>query len=166
MTGSPSADLLVERDGPIATVVFNRPRTRNAITYAMWSDLARVVQGLAKDAGVRALVLRGAGTQAFASGADISEFRENRKVRETSLRYNEATSAAYGALRDCPKPTVAMMATSAFCRCSQERIETVLRSFGEEERADMIEADGKIRVTCEYCSRVYAVAPNDLDQAA
>jgi len=54
----------------------------------------------------------------------------------------------------------------AFCRCSQERIETVLRSFGEEERADMIEADGKIRVTCEYCSRVYAVAPNDLDQAA
>lgn len=54
----------------------------------------------------------------------------------------------------------------AFCRCSQERIETVLRSFGEDERADMIEADGKIRVTCEYCARVYAITPNDLDQAA
>jgi molecular chaperone Hsp33 len=54
----------------------------------------------------------------------------------------------------------------AFCRCSQERIETVLRSFGEDERADMIESDGKIRVTCEYCSRVYAVAPTDLNQAA
>jgi molecular chaperone Hsp33 len=54
----------------------------------------------------------------------------------------------------------------AFCRCSQERIETVLRSFGADERADMVEADGKIRVTCEYCSRVYAVEPNDLDAAA
>ena len=54
----------------------------------------------------------------------------------------------------------------AFCRCSQERIETVLRSFGEEDRADMVEPDGKIRVTCEYCSRVYSVAPEDLETAA
>ena len=54
----------------------------------------------------------------------------------------------------------------AFCRCSQERIETVLRSFQAGERADMIEPDGKIHVTCEYCSRIYAVAPTDLDAAA
>jgi molecular chaperone Hsp33 len=53
----------------------------------------------------------------------------------------------------------------AFCRCSQERIETVLRSFGAEERADMVEPDGKIHVTCEYCSRVYAVEPQKLDAA-
>ena len=50
----------------------------------------------------------------------------------------------------------------AFCRCSQERIETVLRSFGAEDRADMVEPDGKIHVTCEYCSKVYAVAPETL----
>jgi molecular chaperone Hsp33 len=54
-------------------------------------------------------------------------------------------------------------ALKAFCRCSHERIETVLRSFGVEERAEMVEADGKIRVTCEYCSRVYAVDPQALD---
>jgi molecular chaperone Hsp33 len=54
----------------------------------------------------------------------------------------------------------------AFCRCSQERIETVLRSFGPDERADMIEPDGRIHVTCEYCSRVYAVEPEKLDAAA
>jgi len=54
----------------------------------------------------------------------------------------------------------------SFCRCSQERIETVLRSFGSDERADMVETDGKIRVTCEYCSRVYAVEPTKLDAAA
>jgi molecular chaperone Hsp33 len=53
----------------------------------------------------------------------------------------------------------------AFCRCSQDRIETVLKSFGPEERADMVEPDGKIHVTCEYCSRVYAVAPEALETA-
>ncbi|MEW5685689.1 MAG: Hsp33 family molecular chaperone [Pseudomonadota bacterium] len=47
----------------------------------------------------------------------------------------------------------------AFCRCNQERIETVLRSFEPAEREEMIEDDGKIHVTCEYCSRVYAIAP-------
>ncbi|MFI4973131.1 MAG: Hsp33 family molecular chaperone [Caulobacterales bacterium] len=47
----------------------------------------------------------------------------------------------------------------AFCRCSRERIITVLSSFGPEERAGMVEADGRIRVTCEYCSRVYEVEP-------
>lgn len=47
----------------------------------------------------------------------------------------------------------------AFCRCSHERIEAVLKSFGQDERAEMVEDDGQIRVTCEYCSRVYAIDP-------
>jgi molecular chaperone Hsp33 len=47
----------------------------------------------------------------------------------------------------------------AFCRCSQDRIKGVLRSFPTEERAEMVEADGLIRVTCEYCSRVYELTP-------
>jgi molecular chaperone Hsp33 len=49
------------------------------------------------------------------------------------------------------------------CRCSAERIEAVLKSFPAEERVEMVEDDGQIRVTCEYCSRVYAVAPDSLD---
>ncbi|MGH7022496.1 MAG: Hsp33 family molecular chaperone [Caulobacteraceae bacterium] len=52
-----------------------------------------------------------------------------------------------------PKPI------AAFCRCSKERIVEVLNSFPAAERAAMIEADGRIRVTCEYCARVYDVAP-------
>jgi molecular chaperone Hsp33 len=54
----------------------------------------------------------------------------------------------------------------AFCRCSQDRIVTVLKSFTSEDRADMVEPDGKIHVTCEYCSRVYAVEPEALERAA
>jgi molecular chaperone Hsp33 len=51
----------------------------------------------------------------------------------------------------------------AFCRCSQDRIEGVLKSFPAAERAEMIEADGLIRVTCEYCSRTYDIAPDAVD---
>ncbi len=51
----------------------------------------------------------------------------------------------------------------AFCRCSEDRIRGVLKSFSPEERADMVEADGAIRVTCEYCSRVYAIPPESVD---
>jgi molecular chaperone Hsp33 len=47
----------------------------------------------------------------------------------------------------------------AFCRCSEDRIITVIESFTPEEKAEMVEDDGKIRVTCEYCSRVYAIDP-------
>ena len=54
-------------------------------------------------------------------------------------------------------------ALEAFCRCSPERILNVLRAFPAEERSDMLESDGMIRVTCEYCSRVYDVPPDTVD---
>lgn len=47
----------------------------------------------------------------------------------------------------------------AFCRCSDERIVALLGSFPADERASMVEPDGRIRVTCEYCAKVYDVAP-------
>jgi molecular chaperone Hsp33 len=50
----------------------------------------------------------------------------------------------------------------AFCRCSEDRIRAVLQSFSPEERADMVEDDGQIKVTCEYCSRTYAIPPEDV----
>jgi enoyl-CoA hydratase/carnithine racemase len=104
-----SDHILVEQDGSIATVVFNRPKMRNAISLAMWAEIASVTERLAKDDAVRAIVYRGAGRQAFASGADISEFQENRKDTATALAYNKQTEAAYNAIRLCPKPTVAMV---------------------------------------------------------
>ena len=55
-------------------------------------------------------------------------------------------------------------ALRAFCRCGQERIETVLKSFPASDREDMVEPDGLIHVTCEYCSRVYAVDPAKLEE--
>jgi len=53
-------------------------------------------------------------------------------------------------------------ALSAQCRCSKDRIGAVLASFSPQERADMVEDDGKIRVTCEYCATVYELAPEEI----
>lgn len=52
---------------------------------------------------------------------------------------------------------------AAFCRCSPERIATVLGAFPPEERDGMVGPDGRIRVTCEYCARVYEIPPRSLD---
>lgn len=104
------SDLIrVEARDAIATVVFNRPEVRNAISLAMWQEIAHVTEGLGKDPGVRAVIYRGAGTEAFGSGADISEFKEVRKDLATAQAYNKQTEAAYLAIRQCPKPTVAMI---------------------------------------------------------
>ncbi len=104
-----SDEILVERREHIATVVFNRPTMRNAFNLAMWTALPGIVDELTRDAGVRAIVLRGAGQEAFASGADISEFKEHRKDRATAEAYNAQTGKAYHAIEACPKPTVAMI---------------------------------------------------------
>jgi molecular chaperone Hsp33 len=54
-----------------------------------------------------------------------------------------------------PRPLVAQ------CRCSRERVETVLRALGPDDLADM-KVDGKILVTCEFCSKVYPFAEEEL----
>ena len=51
----------------------------------------------------------------------------------------------------------------AVCRCSDSSVRGMLRAFPPEERQEMVEADGAIHVTCEYCSRSYTVAPETLE---
>lgn len=48
------------------------------------------------------------------------------------------------------------------CKCSEQRIRTMLSRFGASELSDMIMADGRIRVTCEFCSSVYYLMPDEL----
>lgn len=50
-------------------------------------------------------------------------------------------------------------ALAGFCRCSEARVVGMLASFPPEEREAMVEPDGRIHVTCEYCSREYALEP-------
>ena len=53
-------------------------------------------------------------------------------------------------------------AIEAYCRCSRERVSAFLKSFGAAELTDMREPDGSISVTCEFCTKTYKFAPDEL----
>jgi molecular chaperone Hsp33 len=53
---------------------------------------------------------------------------------------------------------------TAQCTCSRERVASVLASFPEEERAEMVE-DGRVAVTCEFCGRLYEFAADEVAPA-
>ena len=54
------------------------------------------------------------------------------------------------------------VAIENFCRCSRESIQDMLRRFSDDDRAHMVE-DGKIKVTCEFCSTEYVLEPGEID---
>jgi enoyl-CoA hydratase/carnithine racemase len=106
---TPSEDLVVERSGAVATLVLNRPDSHNAVRLGMYEALPALLSEVDQDRDVKVLVVRGAGQKAFASGADISEFREVRANAETARAYNERVAAAERALEGLSKPTIAMV---------------------------------------------------------
>jgi enoyl-CoA hydratase/carnithine racemase len=102
-------DLILDDDGPVGTLTLNRPESHNAISLGMYEAIPELVKSVAKNASVKVLVLRGAGQRAFASGADISEFREVRGDATSAKAYNERVAAAERAIEQLEKPTIAMV---------------------------------------------------------
>ena len=105
--------LRVERDGPVGRLVLDNPERRNAIGADMWRAIAPAMAGFNADASIRCIVIRGEGTQAFAAGADISEFEKNRSSEGDVKDYEAATSAAHHAIESSPKPVIALI--HGFC---------------------------------------------------
>ena len=66
-------NLLIERDGAVAIVTFNRPKVLNALNAQTLTELAGAMASFKDDAGVRAIVITGAGDKSFVAGADINE---------------------------------------------------------------------------------------------
>jgi enoyl-CoA hydratase/carnithine racemase len=106
------ADIEVSHGTPVAIVTINRPGRRNAMTLAMWKEVARLFRALGEDGAVRAIVLTGAGGQ-FSVGADIAEFESVRADAAQSAAYEEAVDDCTEAIAGAPKPTIA--AVSGYC---------------------------------------------------
>jgi enoyl-CoA hydratase len=102
----------VERDGPLAEIVFDHPERRNAVTTTMWKEIPRICQELDNDVTVRVVVLRGEGEVAFVSGADISQFGESRTGANAD-KYDMDNLDAFEAITSIGKPVVA--AIHGFC---------------------------------------------------
>jgi len=101
--------LIARKDGAIGWIIFNNPERHNATSYEMWQSLPVVLNAYVMDPEVRVVVFRGAGEKAFSAGADISQFKEKRSSAEAVKEYNAAADAANQALRECSKPTIAMI---------------------------------------------------------
>jgi len=101
--------LRVERNGPIGWMIFDNPARRNAINEDMWRAIPPAMAGFDADPEVRCVVLRGAGSVAFAAGADISEFEKRRANANTAGEHDNIIDAAQLALEDSAKPVLAMI---------------------------------------------------------
>jgi enoyl-CoA hydratase/carnithine racemase len=103
----------------IVWAIFDRPQARNAMTFAMWAELRALAEQLAADETVRVVVFAGAGTAAFVSGTDISEFRafasadtsgtadDAGGAAEAGVAYEARMDGVIAALEAIPVPTIA-----------------------------------------------------------
>jgi enoyl-CoA hydratase/carnithine racemase len=101
--------LRVEKRGAVGWIVFDQPAKKNAINDAMWRGIAPAMAAFDADREVRCVAFRGAGTAAFASGADISEFESIRAQKSSVTEYDTLLDQVLHSIQDSRKPSLAMI---------------------------------------------------------
>lgn len=105
--------LLVEKRGAVGWIIFDQPAKKNAINNAMWRGLPPAMARFDADPEVRCVVFRGSGTEAFASGADISEFDQIRSSTAAVAEYDGLLDQVLHSIQDSRKPSLCMI--HGFC---------------------------------------------------
>ena len=95
------------RDGDVATVMFDRPAARNAMTWRMYEQLGEACEKIRAD-GVRVAVFRGAGGKAFIAGTDIAQF-QSFATAEDGIAYEAKMEGYIGGVESLPVPTLAVI---------------------------------------------------------
>ncbi|MGH8813930.1 MAG: enoyl-CoA hydratase/isomerase family protein [Advenella sp.] len=103
-------ELTVEENG-VATVLLNRPQSRNALNVRMCSELVSVTEQIEQDERIRVVVFRGAGP-AFCAGADLKERKDMTLSDMTARRVTGF--AAYDAIEKLSRPAIALVHGPAF----------------------------------------------------
>ena len=94
--------------GPLATVTFNRPEARNAMTWEMYQALVDACEEADRDPSVRVLILRGAGGKAFVAGTDIAQFASFSGA-EDGVNYERHIDEVLDRLERVTKVTIAQI---------------------------------------------------------
>jgi enoyl-CoA hydratase/carnithine racemase len=105
----PSDKMISKVDGGVGWMIFNNPERHNAISLEMWEAALEIMAGFSADPAVRVMVVTGAGGKAFASGADISKFKDERQEAAALAHYQATTQKAYAAIQGMAIPTIAMV---------------------------------------------------------
>src|SRR3981081_1471538 len=106
---SATEDLIYHVEDGIARLTFNRPQARNALTFAMYEQMAVICETVSKDPSIKAMILTGAGDKAFASGTDISQFRAFKSAQD-ALDYEARIDRVLGTLEQGRVPAIAASA--------------------------------------------------------
>jgi enoyl-CoA hydratase/carnithine racemase len=96
------------RDGAVATVIFDRPAARNAMTWRMYEQLGEACARMRGEDGLRVAVFRGAGGKSFIAGTDIAQFQAFRGG-EDGIAYEEKMEGYLTAVETLPVPTLAVV---------------------------------------------------------
>ncbi len=105
--------MLASAQGGIGRITFNQPEKRNAMSVEMWEGLGQILEGFTADPTIRVVVLTGAGDMAFVSGADISQFEQQRGDDAARLEYDRKTAFGRKVFDEFTKPTIARI--QGFC---------------------------------------------------
>ena len=100
------SDLTHEIRYNVLWITFNRPQSRNALTFEMYEGLADLCRGVPTDGSLHAVVVSGAGGKAFAAGTDMTQFRAFDSAQD-ALEYEAKIEAVLEAVERCSLPTVA-----------------------------------------------------------
>lgn len=128
------ADVLVERNGAIATIALSNPGKLNALTKAMWARVGELMREFSDDPSLRCIVLKGEGGKAFAAGADISEFETTRANAAMAKSYGEDIARSMRAVAECVHPTVAVIEGACVGGGLELASQCDLRICGESSR--------------------------------
>jgi enoyl-CoA hydratase len=129
--------LLVQTENGICTVTINRPDKLNALSKAVFDDLNTALDEIGSNAGIRSVIITGAGAKAFVAGADITEF--NGLTKEQAKAMSKRGQDTFLRIENSSKPIVAAVngfALGGGCELAMAchfRVASANAKFGQPE---------------------------------
>ncbi len=148
------SEILVEKRDGFATLAFNRPEKRNALTAQLLTSLTLALEELARDDGIRCVVLKGTGDSGFSVGMDLADMALNRPKENYSLiSEGGPLRRAIAAIEAFPYPVIAMINGYAMGAACELAIACDLRIGCERTRMGTPSAKLGIVYPLEGCER-------------
>tara|TARA_B100000686_G_C16796086_1_gene982458 strand:- start:2690 stop:3481 length:792 start_codon:yes stop_codon:yes gene_type:complete len=109
MSKSSMKGIITYVENKVGYIKLDNPNKLNAVNIEMWTNIGLILNDFKNNSDIRCLVLRGAGSDAFSAGADISEFNNNRSSKEEVKKYDKASKNSMKLLQGFSKPTIAVI---------------------------------------------------------
>jgi len=130
--------IIMEKEGPIATIIFNRPKLLNAIDIPTLLELESAVEDVQRDKNIRVLVITGTGEKSFVAGGDIADLNSRDALGHRD-DFAAVIHRVFNKVADLEKPVIAAVngyalggGTELLCACDL-RVASETAKFGVPE---------------------------------